>query len=148
YTSRSASGESTNRARGGEPFRSNTCDDDVSTWGSTVAMAQFLSMIAACPATAAAASHHRRWTAPRHLGAARLSADLRRQFDLHRRVQRQRVDAHGRAGVLAGLAEDLGQQVARAVGDLRLAPEAAVALHEHPQAHDAHEAIPVAADRL
>src|SRR6516225_10742902 len=52
------------------------------------------------------------------------------QLDLHRRVERQHRGADGAAGVPADLAENLEQEFAGPVDDLRLGGEAGVAGHE------------------
>ena len=52
------------------------------------------------------------------------------------RVQRQRGDADGRPGVHARVAEDAAQQLAGAVGDLRLAGEVGGGGDEDDDLHD------------
>ena len=72
----------------------------------------------------AAASCRPRWAIGRAVSQSRSACDaisghLEHAFDLDRRVERQRCDADGGAGMAAFVAEHLDHQVGGAVHDLR-----------------------------
>src|SRR3954452_7199992 len=89
--------------------------------------------------TAASTSESHAITAPAAEGDERgeSATELSRledDLDLDGRVARQGVHADGGAGVLAGVAEQLLQELAGGVGDLGLIGEARLAVHERADA--------------
>src|SRR5439155_11891920 len=78
----------------------------------------------------------------------RLRFGLEEDFDLDGGVAREGVDADGGAGVLAGVAEDLLQQLAGGVGDLGLVGKGRVAADESAEAYHAGDRVNSAGNRL
>ena len=70
--------------------------------------------------------------------------DFRDQLDLNAGSQRNLRDAEGRARMLAALAEHIGHQFGRAVGDEMLLGEIECLVHEAHQLDDALDAVQVA----
>jgi len=70
--------------------------------------------------------------------------DFKEKFDLNCGVQWQGVGADGSACVAAGVAHDISQKLAGAVGDFRLIVKRGFTLHEYADAHDSDQAIPIA----
>src|SRR5688572_3046608 len=75
------------------------------------------------------------------------SPQLEDELDFHGRVQRERVHAYRGPGVFPGLAEELQQELAGAVGDLRLLGEVGVGADERPDPHHARQPAQVGLDR-
>ncbi|KAJ8574512.1 hypothetical protein ON010_g4704 [Phytophthora cinnamomi] len=76
--------------------------------------------------------------------ARKLLLDLDDGLDLHRHVERQGVGAHGRARVLALVAEDGGHSVRRAVDHARLGRERVHAVDEARELHHALDVVQLA----
>ena len=67
--------------------------------------------------------------------------DEERELDFNRGVERERGNADGGAGVFAGVAEDIDEEVAGAVDDLRLLAETRRARDEAADAHDGADTV-------
>src|SRR4051812_42373893 len=75
------------------------------------------------------------------VGGSGLFGDGEGELHLDCRVEGERVDADGGADVLAGVAEELEEEFAGAVGDLRLGGKGRIAGDERPDAEDAGELV-------
>src|SRR5689334_717296 len=75
------------------------------------------------------------------VGGSGVFGDEEGELDLDRGVGRQRVDADGGADVFAGLNEELEEDLAGPVGDLRLGGEGRVAGDERPDAEHAGDLV-------